>query len=170
MERRSQADLARHLGIDQSTVSRAFTDPDMVTSDLRSRINDAAMQLGYRANRMARATRLGRTEHLLIIQGIGVSVSTLHAEILAGLHDALEGTELHLGLLRLEDRVIMDETPRSISKHLSGQARISVNSLFRPSVSHVHSKTFSRVNGQFASVTTVQVRSLSTDHSRDTAW
>ncbi len=105
----TQADLARHLGVDQSTVSRAFTDPDLVAADLRQRITDAAMSLGYRTNRMARATRLGRTEHLLIVQGNGVSVSTLHAEILAGLHDAVDGTGLQLGILRLEDSVLTDE-------------------------------------------------------------
>ncbi len=105
----TQAALARHLGIDQSTVSRAFTEPAMVAEDLRKRITDAALRLGYRTNRMARATRLGRTENLLILQGIGVSVSTLHAEILAGLHDAVAGTGLHLSILRLEDRVLTDE-------------------------------------------------------------
>lgn len=112
MEKRApvtQASLARHLGIDQSTVSRAFTEPELVAPDLRKRITDAALRLGYRVNRMARATRLGRTEHLLIVQGIGTSVSTLHSEILAGLHDAIGGTGLLLGILRLEDRVLTDE-------------------------------------------------------------
>lgn len=58
-------DVARHLGVHASTVSRALsTDPRVsagVASGTRARVLDAAQELGYRRNRAGASLRTGRT-------------------------------------------------------------------------------------------------------------
>ncbi|GAA4288059.1 LacI family DNA-binding transcriptional regulator [Georgenia daeguensis] len=53
--------IARELGVSASTVSRAFSRPDLVRSDVRERIMAEADRLGYAPNRAARGLATGRT-------------------------------------------------------------------------------------------------------------
>ncbi len=53
------ADVARLAGVAISTVSRALTNPDRVCKKTRSKIDNAAKQLGYTPNAMARSLRAG---------------------------------------------------------------------------------------------------------------
>lgn len=55
------ADVARHVGVATSTVSRALTQPNRVSEDLRLRVIEAANTLGYRPNPQARSLISGRT-------------------------------------------------------------------------------------------------------------
>ncbi|MEM6312706.1 MAG: LacI family DNA-binding transcriptional regulator, partial [Planctomycetota bacterium] len=50
---RTQADLARHLGIATETVSRALNDHPKVSQRLRDRVREAAEKLNYRPNAAA---------------------------------------------------------------------------------------------------------------------
>ena len=57
------ADVARAAGVDASTVSRVLRGSDArVSAETRTRIEDAARRLDYRANATARALRLARNE------------------------------------------------------------------------------------------------------------
>lgn len=58
------ADVAAAVGVANSTVSRALSRPEMVSFELRERIQSAAADLGYRPNLHARSLILGNS-HLV---------------------------------------------------------------------------------------------------------
>ncbi|KJL34774.1 LacI family DNA-binding transcriptional regulator [Microbacterium azadirachtae] len=57
-------DVAKLAGVNPSTVSRALTQPGRVNAQTEARIREAAAQLKYRTNPMARALPTGRTKTL----------------------------------------------------------------------------------------------------------
>lgn len=61
MRRATIYSIAAELGISASTVSRAFSRPDLVRDSLRERILAAADQIGYQPSRAARSVATGRT-------------------------------------------------------------------------------------------------------------
>lgn len=60
-------DIARLTGVSPSTVSRALNKPGRINVKTEKRIRDAAAELGYRLNPMARALPTGRTGTLGLI-------------------------------------------------------------------------------------------------------
>ena len=60
-------DVAREAGVSVSTVSRAFTAPEMVRDETRHYVLQTAERLGYRPNRAARGLITGRTGNLGVI-------------------------------------------------------------------------------------------------------
>ena len=60
-------DVARRARVSVSTVSRAFTMPELVREATRTRVLAAASELGYRPNRAARGLITGRTGNLGVI-------------------------------------------------------------------------------------------------------
>ena len=60
-------DVAKAAGVAASTVSRAFARPGRVNAQTAQRVRQAAQQLGYRANPLARATSTGRTSMIAVI-------------------------------------------------------------------------------------------------------
>ena len=60
-------DVARHAGVSPSTVSRALNKPGRINKNTEKRIRDAASELGYRLNPMARALHTGRTGTLALM-------------------------------------------------------------------------------------------------------
>lgn len=79
-------DLARRAGVSKSVVSRAMRGEASVSAASRSAVLNAAEELGYRANAVARSLVQRRTYN------VGVMVSDLHniffAEVLDGLYAA----------------------------------------------------------------------------------
>nr|WP_255672692.1 LacI family DNA-binding transcriptional regulator [Glycomyces amatae] len=60
-------DIARHTGVSPSTVSRALNKPGRLNPETERRIREAAKELGYRINPMARALPTGKTGTLGLI-------------------------------------------------------------------------------------------------------
>lgn len=60
-------DVARHAGVSPSTVSRALNKPGRINRNTEKRIQEAASELGYRLNPMARALHTGRTGTLALM-------------------------------------------------------------------------------------------------------
>jgi LacI family transcriptional regulator len=60
-------DIARHLGISPSTVSRALNKPGRINAKTEQRVREVAAELNYRINPMARALPTGRTNTLGLI-------------------------------------------------------------------------------------------------------
>jgi DNA-binding LacI/PurR family transcriptional regulator len=60
-------DVAREAGVSVSTVSRAFTAPEMVREETLHFVLQTAERLGYRPNRAARGLITGRTGNLGVI-------------------------------------------------------------------------------------------------------
>jgi DNA-binding LacI/PurR family transcriptional regulator len=65
-------DVAQQARVSVSTVSRAFTAPEMVSTDTRTRILHVADEVGYRPNRAARGLITGKTANIgLIVPDLG---------------------------------------------------------------------------------------------------
>ncbi len=64
-------DVARRAGVSRATAARALGGYSSVREETRQRISDAARDLGYQANELARAMRSGRT------RTVGVVVSDI---------------------------------------------------------------------------------------------
>ncbi len=60
-------DIARHLNLDSSTISRALNDSPRVTVKTRERIKEAARALGYRPNLIAANLRTRRSKTIGVI-------------------------------------------------------------------------------------------------------
>jgi DNA-binding LacI/PurR family transcriptional regulator len=81
------ADIAEHVGVSRSAVSRTFTPGASVSSAVRARVLEAAGQLGYRVNRLAQSLTNARSN---IVGLVGADLhQPFHAECLATLSAAL---------------------------------------------------------------------------------
>jgi len=60
-------DVARALGVSQSTISRAFTVSASIATQTRARVMAAATALGYQPNVIARSLITGRTNIVAIV-------------------------------------------------------------------------------------------------------
>lgn len=89
MKRVTIKDIASHLCLSPSTVSRALADDKNIRQETKDLISKAADELGYRRNRLAVSLRSGRSNIIGVIVDQMTTPSTLH--ILAGaeryLHD-----------------------------------------------------------------------------------
>lgn len=63
----TSGDVARHASVSQSAVSRAFTDGASIAPATRARIIQAATDLGYRPNALARAMISGRSRLIALV-------------------------------------------------------------------------------------------------------
>lgn len=63
----TSSDVARHANVSQSAVSRAFTAGASVAPATRARIMQAASDLGYRPNALARAMISGRSKLIALV-------------------------------------------------------------------------------------------------------
>ena len=79
-------DIAKHLNISATTVSRGLKNHPAINKNTRKKIADAAKELGYRSNTFASSLRSNRTHT------IGVIVPRLNSNfmssVLAGMEDA----------------------------------------------------------------------------------
>jgi DNA-binding LacI/PurR family transcriptional regulator len=79
-------DVAKMAEVSAATASRALTRPDMVASKTRQRILDAAEQLGYQPNQLARSLRQRGSRSLGVI--ITDILNPFHATLAKGVQDA----------------------------------------------------------------------------------
>ena len=78
MKRVTIKDIANHLCLSPSTVSRALADDKNIRQDTKTLISQAADELGYRRNRLAVSLRSGRTNIIGVIVDQMCDNSTLH--------------------------------------------------------------------------------------------
>ncbi len=81
-------DVARAAGVSPATASRALHRPDLVALRTRERVEQAALELGYRPNVLARGlrTRGSRTIGLIVTD----ILNPFHATLAKGVQDAAE--------------------------------------------------------------------------------
>jgi len=97
LARSRMADVARLAGVSTATVSRALRQPDIVSPEVRSRIDDAIERLSYRRNLVAGALASARS------MTIGVIIPSIINSFFAATIEALEsgmagsGYQLMLG-------------------------------------------------------------------------
>lgn len=90
-------DVATRAGVSQKTVSRVMNDEPYVTEEVRLRVLQAARELGYRRNNVARALTSGRTRRIGVVS-LG---STLYgpASMLMELERAARSTGYSLSIV-----------------------------------------------------------------------
>lgn len=119
--------IARACDVSASTVSRAFSRPEVVRPEVRERILATARELGYRTNRSARSLATGRTGTIgllvtditnpffpPVIRAIQQAADDVDASVI--LVDSEESTEAELRLIdKLEGQVdgLLIASPRS---------------------------------------------------------
>lgn len=106
-KRTTLSDVARHAGVSAVTVSRALRKPDMVSLDLRRRIDTAVRELAYIPNQLASALASSRT------QTIGVVVPSLtngvFADYLRAVHDVLVPADFRVVVFNTRYSAIEEE-------------------------------------------------------------
>ncbi len=85
----------------------------------RQRVIDAAMELGYRANSAARATRTGRVGSIDLWLSTVEGTSRLPSLLMIGIHDALIERDMQLTISRIPHERMEDDTylPRVLRQH-----------------------------------------------------
>ncbi len=107
-------DIANRTGVTMTTVSRVLTGsyvakrPDAVKR--AARIRAVAVELGYRPDASARATRTGRTRCIALLQSASdTSRSYMPQAMIRGLHDAFAKHDHHLSIVYASDETLDDE-------------------------------------------------------------
>ncbi|AHF91410.1 LacI family transcription regulator [Opitutaceae bacterium TAV5] len=128
---RSTAELADHLGLSRWTVSHGLNDRPWVKEETRRRIQDAARELGFTPNPLARGLQNGRTgmigvcfnelENPIIVKKISILQRLLQERGYQGL------IELTLGKPDVEQRVVQHFLAMRV------EGIVTVNSRFDPS-------------------------------------
>ena len=81
-------DVAERAGVSTATASRALSRPETVAAPTRMRVLDAAQQLGYQPNVLARSLRQRETRTIgLIVADI---LNPFHAMLAKGVQDTAE--------------------------------------------------------------------------------
>lgn len=82
--------LSEHLGLSQTTVSRALNGYPEVSLRTRQRVTDAAQQLGYRPNHAARGLATGKAGAIAVVMrtSAGQSADPHYGEFLSGVGEA----------------------------------------------------------------------------------
>jgi len=112
-------DVARASGVHISTVSRAFSAPQLVNPETRSKVLETAEKLGYRPNRAARALITGRTHN------IGLIVADIANPFFPPLIKAAEREARHRDYHVFvadsnEDPAVEEELVRALAKQVDG--------------------------------------------------
>lgn len=91
-------ELAAHLGMAISTVSRAMNDRGEVSSETRTRILEAAQELGYRANQSGRSLRSGTTNAVALTMRTDVGRSVAGETFFMALSEGLQSSLARVGI------------------------------------------------------------------------
>jgi LacI family transcriptional regulator len=99
-------ELSQHLGLSQTTVSRALNGFPEVAEETRRRVEEAARRFDYRPNAHARRLATGRsgTVGLLFPIGAGTLIDPIFAEFLTGVTMALAESDTDLRIVPVIER------------------------------------------------------------------
>lgn len=125
-------DVAKAANVSSSTVSRAFTMPDLLRADTRERVLAAAKKLGYQPNRAARGLITGRTGNLGVI--VPDLSNPFFPAVLKGVQARARQADYAVFLADAEeDPVLEEELIRAMAKQVDGvvicSSRASVGAL-----------------------------------------
>lgn len=99
-------ELSRHLGLSQTTVSRALNGFPEVAEETRRRVAEAAVRFDYRPNAHARRLATGRSGSIGLLFPIsaGVLMDPIFAEFLTGVTLALAESETDIRIVPVTER------------------------------------------------------------------
>ncbi|HSW05146.1 LacI family DNA-binding transcriptional regulator [Aquabacterium sp.] len=113
-------DLAQHLGVHKSTVSRAM-DParrHLISAELLQRVEVAARELGYRPNHAAASLSTGRSKTIGVL--LPDITNPVFPPILRGIEDAL-AAEGYFALLANTDSARRDDAAHAAVERMQAQ-------------------------------------------------
>lgn len=84
------AQVAAHIGVSTATVSRALNKPELLSPETVARVRQAAEELRYRPNYLAKHLKVGRTYNILVVVP---RLSPFFLEMFRGIEEATN----HLG-------------------------------------------------------------------------
>ena len=90
----TSSDVARLAGVSQSAVSRVFTDGASASAKTSAKVRDAAEQLGYRPNRLARSLLTGKSYMVGLV--VAYLDNYFYPEVLEKLSKALQQQGYHV--------------------------------------------------------------------------
>ena len=94
MKQPTLKDLAKHLLLSTSTVSRALTNDKNVRRETREQVQEAAERLGYRPNRVARNLKSGRSYTIGVI--VPEMVTPFASSVLEGIQETVADLGYHV--------------------------------------------------------------------------
>jgi LacI family repressor for deo operon, udp, cdd, tsx, nupC, and nupG len=95
-------DVARAAGVSTATVSRALSNPDLLSDRTRAAVLDAIRTTGYRVNQAARNLRMQRAGAVLVlVPNLG---KPFYSRILAGISDGFADSEYAVLIADTESR------------------------------------------------------------------
>ncbi len=89
MKRITIKDIAEHLSISTSTVSRALSDDKNIRRETKEQVLECAHLLGYRPNPVAKNLQAGRTNTVGVI--VPEMITPYAAQVIAGIQEVLHG-------------------------------------------------------------------------------
>lgn len=87
MKRITIKDLAKHLSLSTSTISRAFVNDQNIHHETKKRILDAAAELGYKPNQTALSLKYGHSKNIGFV--VPEMLTPFSASVLEGIHNIL---------------------------------------------------------------------------------
>jgi DNA-binding LacI/PurR family transcriptional regulator len=112
-------DVARHLGVSQSTVSRVFTAGASVSENTRKRVLAAAKELGYRPNALARSLITRKTNIIGLV--MGDSKNPFYPAVLSKFSGELRKKGFHVLLVNAQsDNIQSEEVSQFLEYNVEG--------------------------------------------------
>ncbi len=106
---RTQADLARLAGVSAVTVHKALGGQSGVSERMRQKIQNLAVEHGYRINVSGRAMRTGRFGNIALVLSTVPGRSTVPGGLLTGIQATLDEKDTQLTVARLPDAKLASE-------------------------------------------------------------
>lgn len=112
-------DVARAAGVSPATVSRALATPEQVREPTRTRVQQAARELGYSPNRAARGLITGRTGNIgLLVPDLA---NPFFPGVVKGMQARARESDYHVFLADTdEDPTVEADLVRALSKQVDG--------------------------------------------------
>lgn len=120
-------DVARHAGVQPSTVSRAMNNHLDISPATKARVLDSIRELAYVPDRAARSFRTGKTRSIsLILPSTGTEFYT---RLINSIDETLEGFDYDAGIFPLlsERRLARYQAPSALPYHTDGLVFASLN-------------------------------------------
>ena len=162
--RSTSADVARLAGVSQSAVSRVFTDGASASAKTSAKVREAAEQLGYRPNRLARSLLTGKSYMVGLV--VAYLDNYFYPDVLEKLSKALQQQGYHVLIFMAAqtakniDNVVEEILEYQVDAIVTASVALSSELVDRCQSEGIPIVQFNRVQGQsrFSSVTTDNVK------------
>lgn len=111
----TSTDVARHLGLSQSTVSRSMANHPSVAESTRQRVLEAAEALGYRPNALARSLITGRSGLIALVSTS--MANPFYADVVREFSERLQKHGLQLLLFSVPTHDNFDDVIRKVFEY-----------------------------------------------------